>query len=151
MVQFFFPDSQDQIDPGFDFVAEERSPFRVRQRDDRYAHEVLAETPFDGILVSKTIVDGSTEGAGKYSMPQRHRFYRMGVRRFFRLDERAGPRLDERAGPRLDAMGDCGAFSYVREEWPPSGPWPPCGIPRSASTCWGSPAASTSTTSSPAG
>jgi hypothetical protein len=113
-VQFFFPDSQDQIDPGFDFVAEERSPFRVRQRDDRYAHEVLAQTPFDGILVSKTIVDGSTGGAGKYSMPQRHRFYRMGVRRFFRLDEVGGARLD--------AMGDCGAFSYVREEVPPYTP-----------------------------
>lgn len=113
-MQFFFPDSQDQIDPGFDFVAEERSPFRVRQRDDRYAHEVLAETPFDGILVSKTIVDGSTEGAGKYSAPQRHRFYRAGVRRFFRLDDVPGPRLD--------AMGDCGAFTYVREEVPPYTP-----------------------------
>jgi hypothetical protein len=113
-MQFFFPDSQDQIDPGFDFVAEERSPFRVRQRDDRYAHEVLAEPAFDGILVSKTIVDGSTEGAGKYSAPQRHRFYRAGVRRFFRLDEVAGPRLD--------AMGDCGAFTYVREDVPPFSP-----------------------------
>ena len=113
-MQFFFPDSQDQIDPGFDFVAEERSPFRVRQRDDRYAHEVLAETPFDGILVSKTIVDGSTEGAGRYSAPQRHRFYRAGVRRFFRLDEVAGPRLE--------AMGDCGAFTYVREDVPPFSP-----------------------------
>lgn len=113
-MRFFFPDSQDQVDPGFDFVAEERSPFRVRQRDDRYAHEMLSEPAFDGILVSKTIVDGSTQGAGRYSMPQRHRFYRVGVRRFFRLDEVPGPRLD--------AMGDCGAFSYVRDEVPPYSP-----------------------------
>lgn len=113
-MQFFFPDSQDQVDPGFDFVAEERSPFRVRQRDDRYAHEVLSQPAFDGILVSKTIVDGTTTDAGRYSMPQRHRFYRSGVRRFFRLDESAGPRLD--------AMGDCGAFTYVREEVPPYSP-----------------------------
>ena len=32
---------------------------RHRQRDDRYAHEVLAEPPFEGILVSKAIVDGT--------------------------------------------------------------------------------------------
>jgi hypothetical protein len=37
-MKFFFPDSQDQVDPRFDFESEEHSPFRVRQRDDRYAH-----------------------------------------------------------------------------------------------------------------
>ena len=40
-MRFYFPDSQDQIDPSFDFETEERSPFRIRQRDDLYAHEVL--------------------------------------------------------------------------------------------------------------
>jgi hypothetical protein len=40
-VDFFFPDSQDQIDPSFDFERELSSPDRVRQRDDRYAHEVI--------------------------------------------------------------------------------------------------------------
>jgi hypothetical protein len=110
-MRFFFPDSQDQIDPSFDFRTEERSLFRVRQRDDRYAHEVLKRPAYTGILVSKAIVDGTTEGAGKYSLPQRHRLYRLGVRRFFRLDETRWPRLE--------TIGDCGAFSYVREEVPP--------------------------------
>jgi hypothetical protein len=110
-MRFFFPDSQDQIDPSFDFRTEERSLYRVRQRDDRYAHEVLKRPAYTGILVSKAIVDGTTEGAGKYSLPQRHRLYRLGVRRFFRLDETRGPRLE--------TIGDCGAFSYVREESPP--------------------------------
>jgi hypothetical protein len=110
-LKFFFPDSQDQVDPSFDFETEERSIFRVRQRDDRYPHEILKGRAYTGILVSKGIADGTTEGAGKYSLPQRHRLYRLGIRKFFRLDESKGPRLD--------TMGDCGAFNYIREETPP--------------------------------
>ena len=113
-LQFFFPDSQDQIDPSFDFNTEERSIYRIRQRDDRYAHEALAAPAFDGFLVSKTIVDGLPNSAGKYTIAQRHRLYRVGIRDFFRLDRRDGPRLA--------TMGDCGAFSYVRDEYPPYGP-----------------------------
>src|SRR5919108_2567848 len=57
-VKFFFPDSQDVISPTFDFRTERHSPHRVRQRDDAYAHEALSDAPYDGILVSKAIVDG---------------------------------------------------------------------------------------------
>jgi hypothetical protein len=113
-MKFFFPDSQDQIDPSFDFQTEERSIFRVRQRDDEYAHEALRAPPFDGLLVSKTIVDGLPGAAGRYSLAQRHRLFRVGIREFFRLDEVRGPRLE--------TMGDCGAFTYVREEVPPYTP-----------------------------
>jgi hypothetical protein len=107
-VDFFFPDSQDQIDPTFDFAREASSPDRVRQRDDRYAHEVIAPAPYTGVLLSKALVDGP---GSKYTFAQRHRLYRLGVRRFFRLDEHEGPRLS--------TLGDCGAFNYVREETPP--------------------------------
>src|SRR5260370_35685682 len=113
-MKFFFPDSQDQIDPSFDFDTEERSVLRVRQRDDLYAHEALGETVFDGLLVSKAIVDGVPGATGKYTLAQRHRLYRDGVRRFFRLDSEAGPVMQ--------TMGDCGAFNYVREEAPPYTP-----------------------------
>ena len=102
---FFFPDSQDQIDPGFDFVTEEHSPMRVRQRDDLYVHEVLGHGVIDGLLVSKAIVDGRAGAAGKYTLAQRHRLYRVGIRRFFRLED---------APPDFQTMGDCGAFSYFR-------------------------------------
>jgi hypothetical protein len=110
-MRFYFPDSQDQIDPSFDFMTEERSPFRIRQRDDLYAHEVLDPVPYSGMLVSKAIVDGVAGAAGKYSAQQRQRLYREGIREFFRLDDAPGPRLD--------TMGDCGAFTYVREDLPP--------------------------------
>lgn len=113
-MRFYFPDSQDQIDPSFDFATEERSIFRVRQRDDYYAHEALRTPPFDGLLVSKTIVDGLPAAAGKYTVAQRQRLYRVGVRDFFRLDDASGPRLD--------TMGDCGAFTYVRAKMPPYSP-----------------------------
>jgi hypothetical protein len=113
-MKFFFPDSQDQIDPAFDFATEERSPQRVRQRDDLYIHEALSQHVIDGLLVSKAIVDGLPGAAGKYTLAQRHRLYRAGVRKFFRLD--AAP------CPPVQTMGDCGAFSYVRDDVPPYTP-----------------------------
>ena len=113
-MKFYFPDSQDQVDPSFDFVTEERSIYRIRQRDDKYAHEALRKPPFDGLLVSKTIVDGLPGATGKYTVAQRQRLYRVGIREFFRLDRAAGPRLS--------TIGDCGAFTYAREEVPPYTP-----------------------------
>jgi hypothetical protein len=113
-MKFFFPDSQDQIDPSFDFIEEERSMLRIRQRDDLYIHEALSGRVIDGLLVSKAIVDGIAGAAGKYTLAHRHRLYRAGVRQFFRLDTAPGP-------PLL-TMGDCGAFSYIRDEVPPYTP-----------------------------
>ncbi|MFF2255126.1 tRNA-guanine transglycosylase DpdA [Streptomyces sp. NPDC058142] len=106
-MKFYFPDSQDLVSPTYDFVNDEYSPYRVRQRDDVYAHQAVTPIPYDGILVSKAVVDGSVKGAGKYSSPQRERFYRLGVRNFFRLPEPCS------------TIGDCGAFNYIDEERPP--------------------------------
>ena len=111
-MKFFFPDSQDLVDPSFDFISEERAPDRLRNRDDLYAHEVFATPPYDGLLVSKAIVDGSGTGQGKYTVAQRHRLLRLGVRDFFRLNSTPSRR-------RIETMGDCGAFSYVAQERPP--------------------------------
>ena len=102
-MKFFFPDSQDQVDPSFDFETEERSSLRLRHRDDHYVHEEFTKRPFDGILVSMAMVE-----QGRYTLAQKHRLHRMGVRRFFRLDE-----------PEIETMGDCGAFSYAKQEYPP--------------------------------
>lgn len=112
-MDFFFPDSQDQIEPTYDFIAEERSPFRVRQRDDRYAHEIHKKPVYAGILVSKSIVDG-LGGAGRYTAAQRHRLYRLGVSKFFRLATANGGSLK--------SLGDCGAFSYAAQPEPPYTP-----------------------------
>lgn len=109
-MKFFFPDSQDLVDPGFDFEKERWTEARVRQRDDLYAHEVFPSRAFDGLLVSKGIVDGFGGVGSRYSLGQRHRLLRNGVREFFRLDD---------ARYHLPVMGDCGAFTYVKEKEPP--------------------------------
>ena len=106
-MKFYFPDSQDLVSPGYDFMRDEYPPLRVRQRDDLYAHEVLARIPYHGILVSKSIVDGSVRGSGKYSESQRARLYRLGVKEFFRLPDH------------IETLGDNGAFNYVGEKVPP--------------------------------
>lgn len=108
-MKFFFPDSQDQIDPSFNFLNEQRSPHRIRQRDDLYAHEAFASSPYDGLLISKAIVDGLPGNSSKYTAAQRNRLYRQGAKTFFRLDQPSNS---------LEIMGDCGAFTYVREEEP---------------------------------
>lgn len=110
-MKFFFPDSMDLVDPSFDFHAETRSPDRVRQRDDLYAHEVFSVPPYDGLLVSKAIVDGIDAKSGKYTIAQRERLLRSGVRAFLRLDDRDSTKD-------LEVLGDCGAFSYIDEPTP---------------------------------
>ncbi len=105
-MDFYFPDSQDQIDPRYCFDVEEHPPHHVRQRDDYYAHEAHFQPPYTGMLVSKTMVDGYQD-TGRYTPAQRHRLYRLGVHDFFRLP----------VG--MNTLGDCGAFSYVAEQDPP--------------------------------
>jgi hypothetical protein len=107
-MKFFFPDSHDLVDPSFNFSSEERSAGRIRHQHDLYAHEVFPTPPYDGLLLSKAIVDGTQNGSGKYTSPQRQRLLRTGVREFFRLGRSP-----------ITVMGDCGAFAYVREKTPP--------------------------------
>jgi hypothetical protein len=111
-MRFFFPDSQDVVDPAFNFASEGRDLNRLRMRDDAYAHEVLETRAYDGLLVSKGIVDGVSTGS-RYTLAQRHRLYRSGAHEFFRV---ARP---DRGGMPMPIMGDCGAFTYVNEDVPP--------------------------------
>lgn len=106
-MKFLFADSLDTIDPGFDFHKEEFTADRRAQHDDVYPHEFFETAPYDGMLVSRAVV-GDTGTKGKYTTSQSIRFRRDGARAFLRYN-----------GPIL--LGDCGAFSYVREETPPYG------------------------------
>ncbi|MEX1362167.1 MAG: tRNA-guanine transglycosylase DpdA, partial [Nannocystaceae bacterium] len=110
-MKYFLPDAQDLVDPSFDFTRETRSPDRIRQRDDQYAHEVFSTPAYDGVLLSKGIVEAIGGASGRYAQAQRLRLFREGVQRFFRVA--AGPR-----SKRLEFMGDCGAFTYVKEKKP---------------------------------
>lgn len=110
-MKYFLPDSQDLVDPSFDFDTEVRSRTRIRQRDDMYTHELFADRAFDGMLVSKGIVDGYAGLGSRYSIAQRHRLLRVGAPEFFRIDNCAPGAFP--------IMGDCGAFTYVNEAVPP--------------------------------
>lgn len=110
-MKFFFPDSHDLIDPSFDFHTERRHYSGSRQQAQLYAHEVLDVPPYDGMLVSKAVIDGRAKNI-RYSFTQVQRLKRIGIREFLRLDNTLFTR-------RIETMGDCGAFTYVTESEPP--------------------------------
>ena len=114
-MKFYFPDAHDLVDPSFDFRTERRTFSGSRQQAQRYAHEVLDEPPYDGMLISKAMIDsGSGSKSVRYSFAQVQRLKRLGAREFLRLDR---PGLKRR----IETMGDCGSFSYVNEPAPPFG------------------------------
>lgn len=110
-MKFFFPDSHDLVDPSFDFRTERRAYAGSRQQAQQYAHEVFPLPPYDGMLLSKAVIDGFAKNV-RYSFTQVQRLKRVGVHEFLRL-ENVG-----KAG-RLEVMGDCGSFTYVNEHEPP--------------------------------
>lgn len=92
---YFLPNWEDKVDPTFDFQADEFAPGRDISRD-VYAHEIFKIPPYDGILLSRAIVEKSKAGFEE--------LLKLGAHRYLRL-------------PRgLQVLGDCGAFSYVNEE-----------------------------------
>jgi hypothetical protein len=109
-MKFFFPDSHDLVDPSFNFRTERRQYAGSRQQAQLYAHEVFSDPPYDGMLISKAIIDGRSKSA-RYSFSQRQRLKRIGAREFLRLDAVKSHRIE--------TMGDCGSFSYVAESEPP--------------------------------
>lgn len=107
-MKFIFADSLDMVDPSYDFIEDRSKPSRKTYWDDAYPHEILGYAPYSGILVSRGIVEE------KYTNSQAMRFRRVGARAFLRLDR---PEFAD-----LDIFGDCGAFSYAKDEKPPYTP-----------------------------
>jgi len=112
-MKFIFADSLDHVDPCYDFLRDRYAEGRVPYWNDAYPHEIMGYAPYDGMLVSRGIVGGAAVG-GKYTEAQAMRFRRVGAREFLRLDK---PPFD-----RLPIFGDCGAFTYHKDERPPYTP-----------------------------
>ncbi|HSH78666.1 MAG TPA: tRNA-guanine transglycosylase DpdA [Herpetosiphonaceae bacterium] len=101
-LHYFIPDWDDRVDPGYNFLTDEHTPGRVPYRDDRYAHELYDEPPYDGILLSRaTLDDNPAKRAAIHSAGTVHRYLRLPV-----------------DGEHL-VLGDCGAFSYWQQDEPP--------------------------------
>jgi hypothetical protein len=113
-MKFFFPDAHELVDPGYDFAHKHDPPRMVGQQDGKYAHELLVPPPYDGILLSRAIIEGRGSDAdgrfveARYKLSEQQRLFRVGAREFFRAGKRP-----------LLFMGDCGAFSYRNEPEPP--------------------------------
>ncbi|MBW8301995.1 MAG: hypothetical protein K0M60_20580 [Hydrogenophaga sp.] len=112
-MKFIFADSLDHVDPGYDFLRDRYSEGRTPYWDDAYPHEIMGYAPYKGMLVSRGIVGGAAVG-GKYTEAQSMRFRRVGAREFLRLDN---PAFEH-----LPIFGDCGAFTYHKEDKPPYTP-----------------------------
>jgi hypothetical protein len=116
-VKFLYSDTQDYVDPNFDFLADTTSSGRERYWQDQYAHELMDRTPYDGLLVAMSAVrkaKGVASSKVRYSTAEEQRLLRDGARRFLRFD---APRHRN-----LMLMGDCGAFAYVDHPEPAYSP-----------------------------
>lgn len=110
-MKFYFPDSHDLVDPSFNFDTEQRDYNGSRQRSQHYAHEALECAPYDGMLLSKAVVDGRNKNT-RYNFGQVRSLMDNGIHKFLRLES-----TSQRS--QLEAMGDCGSFSFAAEDAPP--------------------------------
>lgn len=96
-MKFFLSNSEDLVDPHYDFVNDAHAPDRDRWRDDVFPYQLLAEPICDGVFLSgvaNRALGRQIETAGSV---QRHLH----------------------APPDFPVMGDCNAFQYVEREAPP--------------------------------
>ena len=116
-MKFLYSDTQDYVDPAYDFLNDRNSPTRERYWDDVYAHELMKPAPYDGLLVSMSAIrqaEGVSSSKVRYSTKEEQRMLRDGARKFLRYD---GPAFKDSM-----LMGDCGAFAYVDHDKPAYSP-----------------------------
>ncbi|HZP88590.1 MAG TPA: tRNA-guanine transglycosylase DpdA [Burkholderiales bacterium] len=116
-MKFLYSDTQDYVDPSYDFIQDRNAPGRKRYWDDVYAHELMTPAPYDGLLLSMSAIrqaPGVAKSKVRYSTAEEQRLRRDGARRFLRY---GGPSFKD-----ATLMGDCGAFAYVEHEKPAYSP-----------------------------
>jgi hypothetical protein len=112
-MKFLYSDTQDYVDPEYDFLNDRSAPGRERYWDDRYAHELMQPAPYDGLLLSMSAIrqaPGVAKSKVRYSTSEEQRLLRVGARKFLRYE---GSQYKDAM-----LMGDCGAFAYVEHEQP---------------------------------
>lgn len=99
-IRYFIPDWDDRVDPGYNFETDEHTPGRDPYRDDRYAHELYGAPPYDGVLLSRAVIEDSpAKGDAIVEAGSVHRYLRLPADH--------------------PVLGDCGAFTYWQAEEPP--------------------------------
>jgi len=116
-MKFLYSDTQDYVDPNYDFLNDRNSPGRERYWDDVYAHQIFDIPPYDGLLVAMSAlrqIEGITQSKARYSTKEEMRFLREGARKFLRLTSENHKNMY--------LMGDCGAFAYADKKTPAFSP-----------------------------
>ncbi len=98
-MKYFIPEWDDRVDPDYDFLCDGITEGRDPYVHDVYAHEIYPSPNYDGILVSKSVIEDN--------QTKKERIRKIGIHRHVRV-----PR-------NFPVMGDCGAFNYIDEEVPP--------------------------------
>ena len=98
-MKYFIPEWDDRVDPDYDFINDGITPDRDPYIHDVYAHEIYPQPNYDGVLVSKSVIEDNKT--------KKERIRQIGIHRHVRV-----PR-------NFPLMGDCGAFNYIDEEVPP--------------------------------
>lgn len=107
-MKFLYSDTQDYVNPNYDFINDCHEPGHKRYWDDKYAHEIVVPEPYDGLLMSMSSirqVAGVPSSKVRYSTAEEQRLLREGSRKFLRYNQ--PHHLDKMV------MGDCGAFAYA--------------------------------------
>jgi hypothetical protein len=99
-IRYFIPEWDDLVNPQYDFI-NDIHPDGTGDGYEfaNYAHQLYESPPYDGILISKIVVEMKKN--------KKAIFEKLGVHRYLRV-------------PRdFPIMGDCGAFGYIMEDEPP--------------------------------
>lgn len=99
-MQYYIPESDDRVDPDYDFERDAHTADRDPHKHDVYAHEIFPRANYDGILVSRIVAEASRIKRRRIAAEPR------GIHGYLKYEQ----------GP---VMGDCGAFGYIHEEVPP--------------------------------
>lgn len=109
-VRFFLPDWEDRIYPDFDYTSDfQRFSSDNPYEESVYAHEVFSERPYDGVLFSLAVFREKIQLQQNGTGPAVRGY--TDIKKYLRVDE---------APYELAVFGDCGAYSYVNKDSPPS-------------------------------
>jgi hypothetical protein len=97
-LQYFIPEWDDLVDPNYDFLTDSYDKKRDFYLEQVYAHEIYDTPNYDGVLVSRVVIE---DKKSKEALIEK-----IGIDKFLRF-------------PKPNIMGDCGAFGYIAEEVPP--------------------------------
>ncbi|MBJ6146301.1 tRNA-guanine transglycosylase DpdA [Hymenobacter sp. BT559] len=98
-LRYFIPDWDDLVDPDFDFDQEVHAGGVSHWSNEVYAHQLYNSPNYDGILVSRAVVE--------HNKKRKALIDALGIHRSLRVPTH------------FPVMGDCGAFDYINLEKPP--------------------------------